>query len=124
MVQLDNSGNITPPVHVNLKYYVAWRENKLAFMHTPLKEVMAEIERTYNVKAEFLHDSAKKRTLTGIFETESLEKVLSVLSLTLDLNISQKGMKIIVEQERKLHVLSEEILAVHSMMEVEMPQQQ
>ena len=96
MVQLDNSGNITPPVQVNLKYYLAWRENKLAFRRTPLKEVMAEIERTYNVKTEFLSDSSKNRTITGIFETDSLEKVLSVLSLTLDLNISQKGTKIII----------------------------
>jgi len=96
MVQLDNSGNITYPVQVNLKYYLAWRENKLAFKHTPLKEVMAEIERTYNVKSEFLNDSSKNRTITGIFETDSLERVLSVLSLTLDLNISQKGTKIII----------------------------
>lgn len=96
MVQLDNSGNMTPPVQVNLKYYLAWRENKLAFRQTPLKEVMAEIERTYNVKSEFLNDSSKNRTITGIFETDSLEKVLSVLSLTLDLNISQKGTKIII----------------------------
>lgn len=97
MVQLDNLGNISSPVQVNLKYYLAWRENKLAFMHTPLKEVMAEIERTYNVKIEFLRDSVKNRTITGIFETDSLDKVLSVLSLTLDLNISQKGMKIIIQ---------------------------
>jgi transmembrane sensor len=96
MVQLDNSGNITQPVQVNLKYYLAWRENKLAFRQTPLKEVMAEIERTYNVKSEFLNNSSKNRTITGIFETDSLEKVLSVLSLTLDLNISQKGTKIII----------------------------
>lgn len=96
MVQLDESGNITPPVQVNLRYYLAWRENKLAFKQTPLKEVMAEIERTYNVKSEFLNESSKNRTITGIFETDSLEKVLSVLSLTLDLNISQKGTKIII----------------------------
>jgi ferric-dicitrate binding protein FerR (iron transport regulator) len=96
MVQLDESGNITPPVQVNLKYYLAWRENKLAFKQTPLKEVMAEIERTYNVKSEFLNEFSKNRTITGIFETDSLEKVLSVLSLTLDLNISQKGTKIII----------------------------
>ena len=96
MVQLDNSGNITLPVQVNLKYYLAWRENKLAFKRTPLKEVMAEIERTYNVKSEFLNNSSKNRTITGIFETDSLERVLSVLSLTLDLNISQKGTKIII----------------------------
>jgi transmembrane sensor len=97
MVQLDKSGNITQPIHVNLKYYLAWRENKLAFKHTPLNEVMAEIERTYNVHTIFLNDSARSRTITGIFETDSLEKVLSVLSLTLDLNISQKGMKIIIQ---------------------------
>jgi transmembrane sensor len=97
MVQLDNYGNITLPVKVNLKYYLAWRQNKLAFMHAQLKEVMAEIDRTYNVKTEFLSDSSKDRTLTGIFETDSLEKVLSVLSLTLDLNISQKGTKIIIQ---------------------------
>jgi transmembrane sensor len=97
MVQLDNSGNITPPVQVNLKYYLAWKENKLAFRHTPLKEVMAEIERTFNVKTVFLNESSKNRTITGIFETDSLEKVLSVLNLTLDLDISQKGMKIIIQ---------------------------
>src|ERR1035437_1745742 len=66
MVQLDNSGNITPPVQVNLKYYLAWRENKLAFRHTPLKEVMSEIERTYNIKIVFLSESSKSRTITGI----------------------------------------------------------
>jgi transmembrane sensor len=97
MVQLDYSGNVTSPVTVNLKYYLAWKENKLAFKHTPLKEVMAEIERTFNVKSEFRNQSYKYRTITGIFETDSLEKVLSVLSLTLDLNISQKGMKIIIQ---------------------------
>ena len=97
MVLSDNSGYITLPMKVNLKYYLAWRENKLAFRHAPLKEVMAEIERTYNVKTVFLKESSKNRTITGIFETESLEKVLSVLSLTLDLNISQKGMKIIIQ---------------------------
>jgi ferric-dicitrate binding protein FerR (iron transport regulator) len=97
MVQLDNSGKITSPQQVDLKYYLAWRENKLAFRHTSLKEVMAEIERTFNVRVEFLNDSAKYRTMTGIFETDSLEKILSVLSLTLDLNISQKGMKIIIQ---------------------------
>jgi transmembrane sensor len=96
MVSLDKIGNISSPIHVNLKYYLAWKSNKLAFTHAPLQEVMAEIERTYNLKAEFLIDSAKYRTITGIFETDSLEKVLSVLSLTLDLNISQKGMKIII----------------------------
>ncbi|MDR3610385.1 MAG: FecR domain-containing protein [Ignavibacteriaceae bacterium] len=97
MVQMDKSGNITPPVQVNLKYYLAWKENKLAFRHTPLQEVMAEIERTYNVKSEFRIESAKDRTITGIFATDSLEKILSVLSITLDLNISQKGMKIIIQ---------------------------
>jgi transmembrane sensor len=97
MVQMDKSGNLTPPVQVNMKYYLAWKENKLAFRHTPLLEVMAEIERTYNVKSEFLVESAKNRTITGIFETDSLEKILSVLNLTLDLNISQKGMKIIIQ---------------------------
>ncbi|MDR3668534.1 MAG: FecR domain-containing protein [Ignavibacteriaceae bacterium] len=96
MVQLDDSGNITQPIQVDLKYYLAWRENKLAFKKTPLKEVMAEIERTYNVKSEFLKKSSENRTITGIFETDSLERVLSVLSLTLDLNISQKGTKIII----------------------------
>lgn len=97
MVEIGKSGSISQPSNANMKYALAWRENKLAFNHTSLKEVMTEIERTFNVKAEFLNYSSRARTITGIFETDSLDKILKVISITLDINISQKGMKIIIQ---------------------------
>ena len=97
MVEIGKSGNIRLPSNANLKYALAWRNNKLAFNHSSLKEVMTEIERTFNVKAEFLNYSSRARTITGIFDTDSLDKILKVISITLDINISQKGMKIIIQ---------------------------
>lgn len=96
MAQLDKTGILTNQKNVNLRYILAWRENKLAFRHSSLSEVMSEIQRTFNVAVEFRNNSVKERTLTGIFETDSLEKILSILSVTLDINISQRGTKIII----------------------------
>ena len=96
-VLADGNGKIGKPVIANMKYELAWRENKLAFINTPLNEIMDEIERCYNVNVLFKDDSVKTRRLTGIFETESLEQMLSLIKLALDINISRQGLTVVVE---------------------------
>ena len=96
-VSVDNRGEIGKPITANLKYELAWRENKLAFINTPLSEIMDDIERCYNVNVLFKDDSIKTKRLTGIFETESLEQMLSLISLALDININRQGLTVVVE---------------------------
>ncbi len=96
MGSLYANGQISKQNRVDLNHLLAWRKNKLSFSNTSLSDVMGDIERYYNVSVRFDNNNNKSRTLTGIFETDSLEHILSIISLTLDIRISQDGKKIYV----------------------------
>lgn len=96
MTFYSDASGFSKPRKVNLKQYLAWRDDKLAFSRTALNEVMEEIERYYNVDITFGSDSLKHKTLTGIFNTDSIDHILSIISLTLDLKIERNGREIIV----------------------------
>ena len=97
MASFNSAGSYIKNANVNLNNYLAWRSNKLFFSKTPLDEAMNEIERYYDVNVEIESDSARKKTISGIFETESLDNVLSIISLTLDVKIIHTGRKVIVK---------------------------
>jgi ferric-dicitrate binding protein FerR (iron transport regulator) len=84
----------------DLQHYLAWRKDKFSFSRTPLKEVMEEIGRYYNVDVRFKADSLKNKTITGFFSSGSINKILSIISLTLDLKISMsKGNTITIDNK-------------------------
>ncbi|NJD21746.1 MAG: DUF4974 domain-containing protein [Melioribacter sp.] len=82
----------------DLQHSLAWRKDKFSFMRTPLKEVMEEIERYYNVNVTFTADSLKNKTITGVFNSDSINDILSIISLTLDLKIKYNKGNIIVDK--------------------------
>lgn len=84
------------PEKVNTHQYIAWRENKLSFHHAQLYEVMNEIETYYNIQVVYLNKKIKNRTLTGVFDADSIDRVLSMISLTMEMDIHREGKKIIV----------------------------
>ena len=87
----------TSPVRVNLNEYLAWRANKFAFSRTPLSEVIDELQRYYNLNVEYSDNNIKSKTITGIFNADSIDKVLSVINLTLDINIEREGNTLIIK---------------------------
>ena len=65
-------------------------------MKTPLVDGMGEIERIYNVCVKFRSSNIKGHTLTGHFETEMLDGILSSIALAMDRTIRRQGQMIIV----------------------------
>lgn len=96
MISYNNQKGFSSPKKVQLSYYTAWRQNKLGFDNTSLEDVMKEVELRYNIKSVFTNNSHKTRTLTGIFTTENLNSVLSVISMTMDVNIRRHEDKIVI----------------------------
>ena len=96
MISFTESKGFSKPISVNLKHFLAWRQDKFSFVHSSLKDVMAEIERYYNIPVVFQNDSTKNKIFTGRFDTDSLERIFSVISLTLDVKIDYKGRKVII----------------------------
>lgn len=96
MISFTDERGFSKAVNINLDHYLAWRSNKFSFERTPLSEAMAEIERYYNLEVTFQNDSIRNKRLTGIFKTDSLEQILSIISLTLDVKIDYKGRKVLI----------------------------
>ncbi len=91
MVSFSPQKGFSRPANVNLHEYIAWRENKMAFKGTPLKEVMNEIEMFYNVTVVFDSAANKNKKLTGLFDADSLDYILSAISISMDVDIVREG---------------------------------
>jgi ferric-dicitrate binding protein FerR (iron transport regulator) len=85
------------PKKVDISNYIAWRKNKLSFINTTLTEVMKEIEIYYNVTTQIVNKDANQKRLTGVFQADSLDDVLTAISISMNVHIKRNGKKIIVE---------------------------
>lgn len=97
MISFSERLGFSSPKRVNLNHYLAWRNNKFSFERTPLKDVMDEIERYYNIKVSCSAEGDRSKLLTGIFDTDSLDQIFSIISLTLDVNIDYKGNSVTIK---------------------------
>lgn len=71
-----------------------WVEGMIIFRDTPLKHVLTELENRYGVECVLGDSELAKQKLTSSFSDESLEEVLHVLTLSLDIEYQRVGNKI------------------------------
>jgi ferric-dicitrate binding protein FerR (iron transport regulator) len=67
---------------------LAWKERKLFFDKTPLKEVVNIIEDQYGVKVQLPDPSLGDSTITGIMPNNDLEKLLQALQATKNFDVT------------------------------------
>ncbi len=61
--------------------YPGWTQNKLMFYQDNLANVCREIERRFEVRVQLSNQKLADITVTGVLETDSVESVLSILSI-------------------------------------------
>ncbi len=66
-------------VEDSLHLETAWMNNKLAFKNTPLVNIAAILENWFDTSIQFENDDKKNIRLSGVFEGESLDEILSFL---------------------------------------------
>ena len=64
------------------KSATAWRQGVLVFDDKPLREAIPMLERWYGVHVNITSPELLKENLTGEFDTETIQEVMNVLSLT------------------------------------------
>ncbi|MGH7597970.1 MAG: FecR family protein [bacterium] len=77
---------------------LGWLEGKIVFDQTSLTEVMAELQRVYNVTIELSDPALGQHTITGSFLHKPLESVLASICLTLDLQYSKQDDKFAISK--------------------------
>jgi ferric-dicitrate binding protein FerR (iron transport regulator) len=65
---------------------LGWMEGKIVFNQTPLYEIADELERFYDVKLFLQEKSLESYSLTGSFKNGSIDSVLEMICLALDLD--------------------------------------
>jgi transmembrane sensor len=86
----------TTPTRVDVRRYLAWRENKLSFVRASLREVMEELSDAYDLQIVFKTDSLRGRSMTGYFEKESLDQILSSIAVAMDVKIVRNDRQVVV----------------------------
>jgi ferric-dicitrate binding protein FerR (iron transport regulator) len=74
----------------------AWRSGTLKFENKPLKEVLVDLERFYRIQIDLKSSNLGACSFSGNFENASLEEVLKVLEITLELNYKRAAKNTIV----------------------------
>jgi len=92
------TGNVPPqpPQNVDVDHLLGWLEAKIVFEKTPLAEIVAELERDYDVSIELGNSRLSQKTLTATFENLPIETVLSSICLTLNSHYEFDGKKYII----------------------------
>lgn len=79
----------------------AWVNGQLVFTQTPLREVMAELERYHPVQFSFADPKLAQETLSGTFNSDDIEPFLHALETILPIRAKRNGQQIQLRRVRK-----------------------
>lgn len=61
---------------------ISWKDGKLIFNRTPIKDVIRKLSRKFNVKIQLIGDNIDDYSYSATFKNETLEDILFLLSKT------------------------------------------
>lgn len=76
--------------------YLAWKTGKIEFKNTPLKMVCKQLSEIYGKKIIYPVSMTNKHSITGTFTNASLEEILEVIELTINVKFYTDGEIIIL----------------------------
>ena len=78
----------------DVQVHAAWKDHLFIFDRTALKDVAFEIEENFGVNVQIPDSLLAKRELTGTYEAENADELLTVISTVLNVRVSQRGKRI------------------------------
>ncbi len=72
-------------------YVLSWIDGKLEFNQTKLTEIVDELERFYETKITIQNDDLKNYTLTGSFNHQEIDTLLSMICSALDIDFEKQN---------------------------------
>lgn len=94
-VNVERSGEITPPRPINPTDVSAWQQRRLVFTDSTLEEIAEEFRR-YNrtPRINIVDENLRKQRISGVFDADSPEALLLYLQSDNSILIERKGAEI------------------------------
>ena len=77
-----------------VQVHAAWKDHLFIFDKTALKDVAFEIEENFGVDVQIPDSLLANRELTGTYEAENADELLTAIITVLDIRVSQRGKRI------------------------------
>lgn len=78
---------------------IAWTGNRFVFDKTPLSEVANQLQEHYGIRVEIKDNRFANRTVSGTFQPESGEELLTLLSELFDFRLAREGEAYLILQK-------------------------
>lgn len=82
-------------VKVKPSEYAAWKEHKLFFDQTPLREVANILEDTYGIQVVFENETLVNRKLSGEISSDKATDILRAIKESFDISITNDGHRVV-----------------------------
>lgn len=89
------------PEWVALAPYLGWVNGRMVFEGTPLREVIRQLRRTYKFNFEVADSTLLSKRLTASFKRETAEKVLGLITFSLEISYELQGDTVIFKSNQK-----------------------
>jgi ferric-dicitrate binding protein FerR (iron transport regulator) len=90
----------TKPESVNLDHFLAWRSGRIEFQRTPLRAVVDELQRQFDLSIQLANPDSAELTLTASFQiSQPLPEVLSAIGLTFGWDFHKSNGVFIIENK-------------------------
>jgi transmembrane sensor len=94
LARLDSAGTATV-TRVDPASYLAWTQGALVFSGTPLRDVLPQLARWYDLDIRLADTSLGSRRLTATFRDQSMSAVLDLMALSLDIRVEHTGRAVV-----------------------------
>ena len=98
---ISKNSEPTIPKEVDAGYFLGWMKGSLVFYRTPVKEIVTDLERRYNINISFQADSLINNTLTGSFKNSNADSAVSMVCVALGLDFEKQNDNYIIKQKIK-----------------------
>jgi len=94
MSQLVKNDIPTPPESTNIDEHVSWLQQKMVFQSVPLKEVLDQLERWYDLEFVLSDNLYAENRITVFIEKKPVDELLDMLALVNNFKYERNGRKI------------------------------
>lgn len=91
----------TKPENVPLAPHLAWVNGKMIFDGTPMREVIQRLHRAYNLNFKVADSTLLSKQLKASFKRERLDKVLGIISFSLDIRYEMREDTVIFKSNER-----------------------
>jgi transmembrane sensor len=100
LARLSTGGRISIEHGVDLGRYLSWTAGRLEFVNVPLRDVLPELARWYDLDIRLATVALGARPLTASLGTESAPEMLRLLEASLNVRVKQDGRAVTISPKK------------------------